>query len=327
MSRGDAGHGLALAVALSLALGAAIEPSRRPASIATAAPPLARERLPDGRPALRDAGGRLVPLVRYRRVASTTLLADRLLFALAEPGDIAAVSATGARTSPFRHLFAGKPTVDAFGAVETIIDLRPDLVLLGNLAGAGHVDRLRSAGVEVFDLGEMRGLRTLPAQIQAIADLVGAPERGEDLARALPRRVAAVAAPLGIRPRRRGLFVSAAAGRLYGGTIGTSYHDVLVGAGLEDVAARSFHDWPAYSAEELLALDPDLVVMEDGGGASLCATPGLDRLPACASPGRILELPGGYLDDPGPTILEAAELLFAKAYPDLADGRGTAPPR
>lgn len=327
MNRADVGNGLALTLALALALGAALEPARTPAATAGSPRPLARERLPDGRPALRDASGRLVPLARYRRVVSTTLTTDRLLVALAEPNDIAGVSAAGARTSPFRHQFAGKPAVDAFGAVEVILDLHPDLVLLGNLAGASHADRLRAAGVQVFDLGELRGLRTLPGQIRAIADLVGAPERGESLAVALPRRIARVAAPLGDHPRRRALFVSAAAGRLYGGTIGTSYHDVLVAAGLDDVAARQFHDWPAYSAEELLTLDPEVVVMKDGGATLLCTTPGLDRLPACASPGRIIELPSGYLDDPGPTILEAAELLFAKAYPDLATGADVAPAR
>ena len=83
------------------------------------------------------------------------------------------------------------------------------------------------------------------------------------------------------------------------------------------MAAERYRDWPQYRAEEVVALDPDLVVTKDGMAAAVCAHPGLARSVPAGTPGRILTLPGGLLDDPGVAMLDAAELLFAKAYPDL----------
>src|SRR5206468_2187508 len=72
-------------------------------------------RLPSGEEALADAGGHLVPLRRYRRIVSTTMLADRLLAELAEPDRVLAFSAAGARASPWPWRYAGKPAVDGRG--------------------------------------------------------------------------------------------------------------------------------------------------------------------------------------------------------------------
>ena len=33
---------------------------------------------------------------------------------------------------------------------------------------------------------------------------------------------------------------------------------------------------------------------------------------------HVLTVPDGLIEDPGPAMLEAAELVFAKAYPELA---------
>ena len=42
-----------------------------------------------------------------------------------------------------------------------------------------------------------------------------------------------------------------------------------------------YRDWPAYTAEDLLALDPEWIVTSIGMGQLLCRRPGLDRLRAC----------------------------------------------
>jgi hypothetical protein len=65
------------------------------------------------------------------------------------------------------------------------------------------------------------------------------------------------------------------------------------------------------------------VVTKDGAAASVCSFPGLGRIAACREPGRVLTLPDGLLDEPGVAILDAAERLFAKAYPELARAPAT----
>ncbi len=279
------------------------------------AAPVSRAQLVDGGKAVADAAGHPVPLRPYRRIASTSLLTDRLLHELCEPDRIVAFSAVGVRTSPWAYQYAGKPSTEGVDAVESLIALQPDLVLMNRFGGPGQVGKLRAAGIEVFDLGELHGLASVLAAADTVGHLIGHPERGEQFARSLELRMRRVAANLGDRPRRRAVYVAVAGTHIFGGTVGTSYHDVLDAAGLIDAAAQQFRDWPDYTAEQLLAMAPDLVVTKVGAASKLCAYPGVDRLAACQDPTHIIEMPAGLLDEPGPTMLDAAEMLYDRAYP------------
>jgi iron complex transport system substrate-binding protein len=270
--------------------------------------------LPGGGLALADATGTLVPLRPYRRIVSTSVLSDRLLVELAEADRVLAFSAVGARTSLWAYQYAGKTTVEGLGALEPIIALRPDLVLLSSFGAPARVAKLRAAGIAAFDLGEMRGLSTLPATAEAVGALLGHPERAARFLQSFQRRLRAVAAGLGDRRRHTAIYVAAIGPAIYGGTVGTSYHDVLVAAGLVDAAATRFRDWPSYSAEQVIALDPQHLVTKTGRGGALCHHPGLDRLAACRTPGGVIELPDALLDEPGPAMLDAAEALYETVY-------------
>jgi iron complex transport system substrate-binding protein len=255
-----------------------------------------------------------VPLRAYHRIASTSVVTDRLLVALCEPDRILAFSAAGVRESPWAHQYAGKAAVEGLGALEPLIALKPDLLLMNRFGDPGRVSKLRAAGIQVFDLGELHGVASLVPIIRWMGELVGHPERAEDFLRGFQRRFAAVSASLDGRPRRTALYVAAIGPTLIGGTTGTSYHDVLTAAGLVDAAAGRVKDWPQYSAEQIMSMNPDLLVTKTGMGNALCLYPGLERLRACA-PGHVIELDAGLIEDPGITMLDAAERLFEKAYP------------
>lgn len=266
-------------------------------------------RLPRGGRALRDAGGYAVPLGDYRRIVGGSLVADELLLALCEPDRIAAFSSHSAERAPARHRFQGKPAFDGVQALEQVLSLRPDLIVTNDLSDPQAIARLRERGIAVFDLGPMRGMQSLPANVAQLSLLLGVPERGGPYLRTLTRRLDAVAAGVPTAQRKRALYVSVYGDRLYGGTIGTSYHDVLSAAGLVDVAAERYRDWPAYTPEELLQLDPELVVTSEAMARPLCALVGLERLRACSQRGAILELDTDLISHAGPPLLDAAERL------------------
>lgn len=321
MSRRPVAWANLAAFAGALAIAAAVAPDRsgmRLVSASAPAPggnPSRKVALAGGGWALLDSTDHPVPLRPYRRIVSTSMISDRLLVELAEPDRIVAVSSAGVRGSPWAHRYAGKAIIEGLGELETIIALKPDLVLMSRFGGPARAAKLRAAGIEVFDLGELHGVSSLIPVTYWVGELLGHPERAELYARTFQRRFAGVADGLGSRPRRTALYVAAIGPHLYGGTRGTSYHDVLTAAGLVDVAAGRFKDWPQYRAEELISLDPEVLVTKEGMANGLCLHPGLERLAAC-SPGRVLELPPGLIDDPGPAMLEAAERLFEKAYPE-----------
>jgi iron complex transport system substrate-binding protein len=261
-----------------------------------------------------DATFHAVPLRRYTRIVSTNLVTDRLLLDLAEPDRILAFSRAAAERPQDGYRYAGKPIVDGFGPVEALIALRPDLVLTNSFGTPGRSAKLRSAGIEVFDLGELRGVSSLVSAAKTLGELLGQPERGQNFARSFVQRMNSVASGLAGRPRKTAIFLSMIGNQVQGGTTGTALHDVLTAGGLLDVAAARYRDWPAYSAEQLLDLAPDLIVTKQGMSAAVCAFPGADRLAPCHEPDRIIELPAELLDEPGPALLEAAEAIYRRVY-------------
>ena len=289
---------LAVAIALTIHLGSGHSRANRAA----------------GGASIVDATSHPVPLRRYTRIVSTNLVTDRLLLDLAEPDRILAFSRAAAERPQDGYRYAGKPIVDGFGPVEALIALRPDLVLTNSFGTPGRSAKLLSAGIEVFDLGELRGVNSLVSAAKILGELLGQPERGQNFARTFVQRMNSVAAGLAGRPRKTALFLSIIGNQVQGGTTGTALHDVLTAGGLIDVAAARYRDWPAFSAEQLLDLAPDLIVTKQGMSAAVCAFPGADHLAPCHEPDRIIELAAELLDEPGPAMLEAAEAIYRRVY-------------
>ena len=224
------------------------------------------------------------------------------------------------------YRYRGLDIVDGFGPVEPILALRPDLVLTNSFGAPGSAQRLRNAGVQVFDLGELHGEASLAHIALSLGELLGQPERARRFVEAFAGRMRRVSLSLGSQPRRRAIFLSVLGPDLQCGTRGTSYHDIMTAAGLEDVAAHAYHGWPALSAEQVLALAPEIVVTRAQTANRLCRYPGMDHLGPCRGEGPIVELPAELLDEPGPSMLDAAELLFDLVYANAASPRH-APPR
>lgn len=270
----------------------------------------------DTRGFVRDAMGRDVPIRAYRRIASASVLADGLLVELAEPERIVAFSQRGMTQHPERHRFGGRMAISGLADLERLIAERVDLLLV-NHGAASEVERARGAGIAVFDLGEMRGMATLEGNVRSLARLLGDANRGERLWARFVRRMRAVASDIPAHERKRAIYLALYAGKVFGGTRGTSYHDVLEAAGLTDIAADSFRDWPQYDPEQLLALDPPWVVTDQGMARELCANRWLAAMAACREPSRVIELPSALIGDPGLAMLDAAERLRDAAYSRL----------
>ncbi len=260
-----------------------------------------------------DATGARVPVRAYTRIASGSTAVDRLLADLCEPERVLAFTAASAAL-PDGHRYAGKASIARLDDVERILTLNPDLLIVHNVADARRIERLREAGITVFDLGPLEGARSVPDDARRVAAFCGAPERAEPYVAAWTRRLRAIARHLPERSRRGAIYLSVYGGQLFGGTRGSSYHDVLTHAGLRDRAADRHSGWPRYSVEQVLTLDPELVVTRRGVGRTICAHPGLEALAACRNRG-IVEVDGDLLDAVGVGILDAAEAVHAAVYP------------
>lgn len=270
-----------------------------------------------------DHAGFPLPRAHYAHIASASSLADHLLLELCEPERIAAFTHYSETERARGYRFQGKPTIASTNNLEAILALHPDLLFMSSIGDPRPVTRLREAGIAVYDLGEMRGLATFIPNIREIAAIVGAPERGERLVQSFLASMKAVAADVPAATRKRGMYLVVYGGRFFGGTTGTSYHDVLASAGLVDAAASSYRDWPDYSTEQILALDPEIILTAEEMRPRICEHAGLAGLRACASPGGIVELDRELAVDPGLGMLEAAQRVRRAVY---GDGAATGAP-
>ncbi len=261
-----------------------------------------------------DAAGVHVPVRGYRRIASASLVADRLLSELVANERVVGYSRHSAKGSPWSFRFRAKAKVDP-ARTEDLLKLEPDLVVVNNFRDPGRVERLRASGLQVFDLGPMRGVPTLLANIRDLSTLLDVPARGERVERSFLRRMRSIARDIPKPKRHTAIYLGTHGSHIYGGTRGTSFYDVLTHAGLIDAAATNHRGWPTFTAEQVLKLNPDRIVTQTGMRRVLCAHPGFHVLNACENPERsILEVDPSLLIDPGLGMLEATEAVHAAAY-------------
>ncbi|MEM6791432.1 MAG: ABC transporter substrate-binding protein [Myxococcota bacterium] len=289
----DLRNGVAAAVALGSSLAAAHATSSSSPAAGLGTPPFLSSSSP----------GETRP--RYVRIASASTVADPLLRDLCPADRVISVSAA-TRNGPQGHRYAGKATITSLEDLETIIALDPDLLVVSNLGFPRRVARLEDAGIPVLDLGPPTGWSSLRGDAEQLGDVCASSAAAAAWVTSFGSRLERVADDAA--PRRRGLYLAVYGGRLYGGTTGSSYHDVLRFAGFDDAAAGRFEGFPAFTAEEVLALQPDVVVTKTGMAAELCGDDALSRLAACRA-GAVVEIEADVLDDPGVGMLEAAERL------------------
>lgn len=236
------------------------------------------------------------------RIVSLDLCADQLVVALADPGQIAALtelsrdvamSAVAARAA---HLPVAR------GGAESLLALRPDLVLVSPWGGQGA---LAAAGghVRVVDLPPADSYAQIRDQVLTVAAAVGHPQRGRALVARMDAALAAV-------PRLRRPAVAAYYQRRgYMTGTGTLVDGLMRRVGLTNLAARLGR--PALSRvslEEMVAARPDYLIVETGtdrvddeGSAMLHhrALAGIKRL----------RLPEAWTVCGGPAYVLAAESL------------------
>ncbi|WP_176591777.1 ABC transporter substrate-binding protein [Sphingobium sp. EM0848] len=233
-----------------------------------------------------------------KRIVSLNTCADQYVLALADPGQIAALS-------PYGHdpeLSAAVGKARAFRTLrrpaEEVLTIRPDL-LIGFPAGDSIVGappgRWRTLGLVSAD-----GYAMIVTQIRQVAAAVGHPERGDALIARMNRDLATL-------PRaRRGGVAAYYQRRGYMTGTGTLVDDLMKRAGLVNLAGKLGK--PALSQlslEELIAARPDWLIVESGServvdqGTEMLHHPILRAIPR-------IRVPQAWTVCGGPAYVDAA---------------------
>ncbi|MFY8094584.1 MAG: ABC transporter substrate-binding protein [Niveispirillum sp.] len=190
------------------------------------------------------------------RVVSLSLCADQFLLALDARAQTAGLTrlAGDDHLSPYAARAAGLPIHD--GTAESVLMLKPDLVIAGGYARAQTVGMLERLGVPVLRLKTPQTLADIPPQIEQVADALGRGEQGRALADQLRAKLRHPSA--GLRP-------TAALYRPGGEVPGSRgiVNDMMKAAGLENIGGTlTGRPNGRVAVETLLLNPPDLLVLD-----------------------------------------------------------------
>jgi iron complex transport system substrate-binding protein len=219
----------------------------------------------------------------------------------------------------FPEAARSKPSVGnlTHPAMEKIIALRPDLVLLeAHINRQETIQQLEELSVPAFVV-EPQGLTGILRMVRSVGDATNHSEEAESLVKRLAEKRDAVAARVKGQSRPKVLVVIWYEPVLTAGNK-AFITDVIAAAGGESVTADIPQAWPQISMEEVVERSPDflLLIKELHRGITLDllkSRAGWDRL-AAVRDARVL-----YVDEklelPSPAVFEALEELARTLHP------------
>lgn len=287
------------------------------AGLVAAAPGCTRPAAPHERSA-RDGLGREVALpMQVDRVVALAPSVTETLIALGFADRLVGVSdfCTPPPDRPVRRV-GGLLNPD----LEVIRTLRPDL-LIGTTSGndPGLANQAEALGLPLYILNTP-DVGAVVASVEALAEVLGDPERGHRLAADLNRRLDAVAHRVAGRERPRLLFVVWAEPLIVPGS-GAFLTDAIRRAGGDSLTADQPVAHPTFSVESAVALAPDVILTTEENAAFAAAIrtdPAWAAVPAVRS-GRIAVV-GNAVVRPGPGVVAGIEEMSRLLHPETDDG-------
>lgn len=258
------------------------------------------------------------------RVVSQTVGTDELLLALAEPGQIAALShlSRDPSFSAVAEEASRHPNLKQVGDAESVLQYKPTLVLFANYSRSELVTQVKRMGVPVLIFERYETMADVYANLRMLAAAIGAGEKAERLIASCEARRAALRERLkGRRPVR--VLAPSTYGLVPGAA--TTFQDLCDHACAENLAATlgglKGHAPPP--AEKMLLWPIErLVVAGDAVSEALNAyrlLPGYAHMPAVLEKRAVLIRPY-MLSCVSHHRIEGYEMLARALHPDAFPG-------
>lgn len=218
--------------------------------------------------------------------------------------------------------------VGRFLSAEGVLAQEPTLVIGDTQTSPLEaIEQIRSAGVPVVILEVPTTFDGLYEKIQDLAEALGVPEKGADLAAELRsgiEQALETATPLDPQPGIAFVYSRGPDVMLLFGSEMTTQPLIEAAGGSDVGAASGVTGTVSITPEALVAAAPDVIIITSeglqalGGEAGLLAVPGFAETPA-GRDGRILNYPEGDFLTFGPRIAKSLALLIADLQSMLGD--------
>ena len=165
---------------------------------------------------------------------------------------------------------------------EKVIALKPDLVIIDASTGPkSAIDQIRSAGIRVEQTPESWNLADISLKVQAVANVIGAPQQGELLNQAISSAI--TNSKLSSKPRIAFLYLRGTSSIYLIGGEGSGADSLISAIGGVDVGAAALpRPFNTLTAESLATLNPDVIIVMTKGLESVGGISGLLKLPGVA---------------------------------------------
>ena len=165
---------------------------------------------------------------------------------------------------------------------EKVIALKPDLVIIDASTGPkSAIDQIKSAGIRVEQTPESWNLYDISLKVQAVADVIGAPQQGALLNQAMSSAI--TNSKLSSKPRIAFLYLRGTSSIYLIGGEGSGADSLISAIGGIDVGAAALpRPFNTMTAESLAMLNPDVIIVMTKGLESVGGISGLLKLPGVA---------------------------------------------
>jgi iron complex transport system substrate-binding protein len=238
-----------------------------------------------------------------RRIVSLNMCADQLLVALADPGQIAALTPFSRDPEMSAEAKRAARLPISQGTAEDVLALNPDLILASPFRRKGAMTALKDQTYRTIDVPPAESYAAIVAEIRMVAQAVGHADRGEAIIAQMDAQLSAIRKaynkPIAAYYQRRGYMT---------GT-GTLVDEMMQRVGLRNLAqVLGKPSLSRLTVEEMVAARPDYLIVESG--TDRIADQGTEMLhhPALADIAR-LHLPQAWTVCGGPAYVKAVRSL------------------
>lgn len=249
-----------------------------------------------------------------QRIVSLAPSITENLFAVGAGPQVVGVSAY----SDYPPEAAGLPVVaDAIQVnLERLLELQPDLVVGDLQVVAAHLERLESLGIPVFAVN-VTDFESLFETLILLGRATGHEEQARTLVDSLRARIRAVEARVAtIEPGDRPLvFVEVWNDPMMTAGPGSFIDELVRRAGGRNLAHDAPDPWPFYSAETVIARDPDVILLTNRYREQVLARPAWQGITAVRT-GRVYEVEPDSVTVTGPRLVDGLEMLADLFHPE-----------
>ena len=206
---------------------------------------------------------------------------------------------------------------------ETIVNLKPDLVLAAEINTPEQVQALQDLGLTVYYLSNPKDMDGLYANLKTVAQMTGHEKEADTLVDSLKGRVKAVTDKTANVTDKPTVFYeldSTTQNAPYTAGPGTFIDMLISMAGGKNIADPKGPAWAQLSLEQIVVLDPKFILLGDSAYGvtpeSVGQRAGWGGLDAVKN-SRVYPFDDNLVSRPGPRLVDGLEALVKLLHPEL----------